>query len=122
VTNAECSSGEYCNSRHQCVPGTDAQSGEHTGQCGGSCTSKNDCCGNDICYGNDYGATGYCAGPDISACQDAPSCYSNNDCYAYFGCDALFPCYDMYCSPATGRCDFMEAYAWCPDSGNLWWP
>jgi hypothetical protein len=121
ATNSECGSGEYCNSMHQCVPGTSTQAGEHSGQCGGSCTSKNDCCGNEICYGNDYGGSGYCAGPDTSACQDAPSCSSNNDCYSYFGCDALFPCYDMYCSPATGRCDFMESYAWCPDVSNVYY-
>ncbi len=49
--NSDCDPGEVCNPTHECVPLTWSQDGPQTPQCGGSCTSNSDCCGNDLCIG-----------------------------------------------------------------------
>ena len=117
--NAHCGSGEVCTAARECVISTPTQSPPSPHQtCGGTCSSANDCCGNDVCVGP-AGGQKNCAIPQSTYCTNSPSCSSNWECDFSVECLALYnqDSAVMYCDPGIDRCQYVSGTG-CPDASN----
>ena len=90
VWNFQCSSGQVCNSSHQCVVPA-----PHVGGGGTTCANKTDCQGNDVCAETD------CAIPHDDYCPDSPDC-------TFSACPS-----GQFCDPGIYRCQYVDSPA-CP--------